>query len=208
MDAFFSRISDEALFLRMASGDKFSQEILVKRYVHLGKQIAMSLARNSGLRRVTDMDFMEAILETIDKCFRYYTIGMVRFNQYARELLTQTLSREVALMAEEQAITKEMLNLDDTLDNSDATYHEIIKDESLLTHSDLFDVDVFLENISSSSSLKKRRIARIYLLNEAGYSANEIAAKTGATKYEIRRIIENISNLVDGLDISIDYHFR
>ena len=208
MDVFFSRVSDEALFLQMASGDKFSQGVLVKRYEHLGKQIAMTLARTAGLKRVNDNDFMEAIYDAISKIFRYYMIGEVRFHQYAKEILNQTLLREVAIMVEEKIKDNEIVNLDDSLDGSETTYHEIIKDERQLNQADICDVNIFLENISSSSSLKKRRIARIYLLHEAGYSISEIASRTGATIYEIRNIINNISDIVDGLDITIDFYFR
>ena len=208
MDPFFSRVSDEALFLLMTQGDKFAQDLLIRRYEHLGNQLAIHYIRVTGLKGVLFQDCLETIHDTINKVFRYFRLNTNRFYQFAKDALNQAIIRLILQIRDDLERRKEIIDLDDYCFSNGTTYHELIKDDTALSASDLCDVNAFLENLSSTNSLKKRRIARIYLLHEAGYTLQEIADRVGGTIYEVRKIVNEIENLIEGLDIVVDYHFR
>lgn len=208
MDVFFSHVSDETLFLLMAQGDKYAQELLVRRYEHLGNQLAIHYIRLIGVRGVYFQDCLEVIHDAINKVFRYYSINTNRFYQFARDALNQAVLRFILQIRDDQERRKEMVDLDEVCDVTGTTYHELIKDDSGLSFADSCDVDMFLENLSSTNSLKKRRIARIYLLHQAGYTLQEIADRVGGTIYEARKIINDMENMIDGLDIVVNYRLR
>jgi len=209
MDTLFSRVSDEALFLQMTLGDKFSQDILLRRYEHLGRQIAMVFARQNCLKNVTDQDFIEVIYDTIFRTFRYYNLHGQKYFVFCRESLNQELYREASEKADNQIKQKSIVNLDDKFgDNDELLFSDVIEDKPVLDFSEQCDIDLFLENLSSTNSLKKRKIARIYLMHVYGYTLTEIAKKTNSSIYEVRNVVNNAEEIIRDLDITVDYRFR
>ena len=205
MNTFYPNVTDESLFLLMSQGNKEAQDILFRRYVHLGRQIAGAQIRQRGLRHMTDERFVPIIYDTVYKSFRYYRMNECMFFLYCRELLNQNISQEADLIEEELEQKKTTICLDDFLDGGATTYHEMVPaNERPLTIPETADVNDFLEHLSSTGSPKKRKLARIYIMYQMGYSISEIMEKLQATQYTVRKVIEDPQKYIDGIIDNID----
>lgn len=199
MNTFFPNVTDESLFLLMSQGNKEAQNILFRRYVHLGRQIAGTLIRQRGLRNTTDEYFVPVIHDAVYKSFRYYKMNECLFFLFCRELLNQCINAEADIREEELEHDKANCHLDDFVAGSTNTYHEVVESNNEpLTVPETLDVNDFLEHLSSSNSPKKRRLARIYIMYQMGYSVNEIMEKLDVTQYTVRKVLEDPTKYIDG----------
>ena len=192
MDTYFSRVSDEELFLLMALGDVQAQDILFRRYLHLGRQIAGVFIRQVGIKTATDEDFVEIIYDSIHKAFRYYSLDGKQFILFTRDILNQNLSRAILFYAEEMSQKKEAVELDGAVSKGSETLNaEVIYDSDILSIPDEYNFTEFVTNISSSRSMELKIVAKIYLLHQAGYNIREISQMTNISVYQVRRIVTN-----------------
>lgn len=200
MNTFYPNVPDESLFLLMSQGSKEAQDILLRRYVHLGRQIAGVLIRQRGLRNTTDEYFIPVIYETIFKSFRYYRINDCQYFLYCRELLNQSINSEADIREEELEQDRATFYLDDFINGSTNTYHEIVSDdETSLTVPEIADVNEFLEHLSSTNSPKKRKLGRIYIMYQMGYTITEIVEKLQTTQYTVRKVLGDPQKYIDGI---------
>ena len=192
MDTLFSRVSDEELFFLMTLGDKFAQDILIRRYEYLGRQMAGVFIRQKGLKNVTDQDFVDEIHDAIFKAFRYYSFSGKPFTFFCRDLLNQNLVRVIEELVLDYQRMCERIDLDGQVRlGAETLNHEIICNQNNLSLARLYDVDEFLMKLSSSNSLELQIVAKIYLLHEMGYTIREIVRYTKISNYQVRRVIAN-----------------
>ena len=205
MNTFYPNVSDESLFLLMSQGSKEAQDILFRRYVHLGRQIAGAQIRQRGLKNTTDEYFVPVIYDTVYKSFRYYRLNDCLFFLYCRELLNQNIAAEADIREEELEEHRASICLDDFIADSSNTFHEIVPaNERPLTVPETADVNDFLEHLSSTGSPKKRKLAKIYIMYQMGYSITEIIEKLQTTQYTTRKVIEDPQKYIDGIQDNIE----
>ena len=198
---YYSEISDESLFLQMAGGDKMASGILFKRYEYLGKQMAGVFIRKECLRDKTDLDYYEAIHDSINKAFRYYQIGQGRFYVFCRNLLEQNLIQETKKFALEKEKQKELVSLDSPLGGDKTlSYHDVIGDSRQLTMSEHCDVNNVLEILSS---LNDEYAKEVYVLYTQGVSLREIAKELNISYYRVHEIVKNISSHLSSFNLRL-----
>lgn len=184
-------VPDEVLFNNMTQGDVLSHDILYMRCERLGRQIAGVLIRTNQLYGLTDQDFIGCIDEGIRKVFHYYSSSKIRFFIYCREILNQCLAKEIQEVLAEKEATQNMIPLDENLHGSATlTYHDVIPDKYNLSSSKEYDVDKFLNVLSSPTSEKNKNRVRIITMSAMGYTIAEIASKTRTSKYFVRCVLE------------------
>ena len=198
---YYSEVSDESLFLQMTLGDKMAASILVKRFEHLGRQMAGVYIRNECLRDKTDIDYYETIQDSINKAFRYYQIGQGRFYIFCRNILEQNLCSQTQKFVTEKEKQKELVSLDSSIKyDSTLSYHDVIADTRELSLAEHYDVDDVLDKLSS---LKEEHAPAIYLLYSQGISQREIARQVKLSLYRVREIIKTIELYLDGINLRL-----
>lgn len=204
MYPFFPRVSDESLFIQASMGDKEAFDALYHRCEHIGRQIAGAVIRQKGISYFTDQDFISVINDAILKIFRYYTLNELRFEVYVKEIMGQHIGRAVTEAEIEVSRRGDPISLDQTIHfDSQFTFHEVVPLDPSLNAGQIYDINCFLENLSSSNSPKRRLIAKIYLLHEMGYTLTEISKKVKRSRYIVRNIINNFNQYLDGTTITI-----
>ena len=197
-DPFFSSISDEDLFKQMSEGNSSAQDILIRRYEHLGRQLAGTAIRTHvELRGYTDNDYLEIIHDTINRAFRYYQLYRERFFPYCYELLSQAISRRTSELELEAKERCENVYLDaSTTYDDEVRYHDVIGNLELSSPKQ-YEVDEVLDYITNTNNRETKIIARTLLLSAAGYTIREISEILRITTYKVRTILEgNNDNIV------------
>ena len=204
-DPFFSSISDEDLFKRMSEGNLSAQEILIRRYEHLGRQLAGTAIRTHvELRGCTDSDYLEVIYDTINRAFRYYQSHRERFFPYCYELLSQAISRRTSELELEAKERCENIHLDASTNYENGVrYDEVIGDLELCS-SKQYEVNEILEYIANTNNRETKIVIRTLLLSAAGYTIREISKILRITSYKVRTILEGSDDNIVKLKTKFD----
>jgi len=204
-DPFFSSISDEDLFKRMSEGNLSAQEILIRRYEHLGCQLAGTAIRTHvELRGCTDNDYLEVIYDTINRAFRYYQPYRERFFPYCYELLSQAISRRTSELELEAKERCENIHLDASTNYENGVrYDEVIGDLELCS-SKQYEVNEILEYIANTNNRETKIVIRTLLLSAAGYTIREISKILRITSYKVRTILEGSDDNIVKLKTKFD----
>lgn len=183
----FNAVSDETLYLQMAQGCKAAHDTLMMRYDTIGRQMANSMIRIYNIRNRKAQDYYDAIYESIDKAFRYYSMDDSKFYPFCYEILRQNLYRT----SQEFLLEDSTVSLDDNVNDSQNTYHDVVSIYDKEAELKKEEINLIIDKLVSSSNAEKRFVGKVFIMYKAGYTLLEIAAKTGRSYYIIRKIFDD-----------------
>lgn len=190
MDLYYSHLSDEELFLQMSHGDKEAYGVLYHRYQYFGNQCAAAMIRTNHLFDYSSYDFSGSIDDSIDRAFRYYN-GKDSFSHFCKDLITQSLSREINEFITHNA-ARTAIYLDSQISEDGLDYHEIIHNPNELSIREQYNYTQFIDDKLHVSDPKMRKALKIFQLKFIGYSIQEIARKLNCSVYDVRHSLKEV----------------